>query len=191
VKTAARHAICITLGLLAGAGAAVHAVRAGFADGTLASGPWQTGRDFGSVDASALVRARVALSGLLALPRSEAMYFTARTDSAGAALDGRSCYAIRGGRFDARWWSITLYDRAGYLVANPWSRHSVGSAALAPGTDAWTIAVAPDEQPGLWIPSTNAPEFDLTLRLYHPGAELRDAPERSAMPEIARLECAR
>ena len=52
-------------------------------------------------------------------------------------------------------------------------------------------AVAPGERPGLWIPSTGAPQFDLTLRLYHPGAELRDAPERSAMPEIARLECAR
>src|SRR5262245_47249006 len=105
-RPAARYAVCIVLGLLAGAGAAVHAVRAGFADGTLASGPWQTGRDFGTADASALVRARVALSGLLALPRSEAMYFTARTDSAGAPLEGRCRYAIRGGRFAARWWSI-------------------------------------------------------------------------------------
>ena len=177
--------------MLAGGGSAVQAARQGFADGTLASGPWQTGRDFGSAEASALVRARVALSGLLALPRSEAMYFTARTDSAGDLLDGRCRYAIRGGRFDARWWSITLYDRAGYLVSNPWGRYSVGSSAVAPGGDAWTIAVAPDEQPGLWIPSTNAAGFDLTLRLYHPGAGLRDAPERSAMPEIARLACAR
>src|SRR5262245_54813596 len=189
-KTATRYALCIALGLLAGAGAAAHAVRAGFADGTLASGPWQTGRDFGTADASALVRARVALAGLLALPRSEAMYFTARTDSAGAPLEGRCRYAIRGDRFAARWWSITLYDRAGYLVPNPWRRYSVGSAALPAGADAWTIAIAPDEQSGLWIPSTNAREFDLTLRLYHPGAELRDAPDRAAMPEIARLACA-
>jgi hypothetical protein len=190
LKTVARYAICLLVGLLAGAGAAVQAVRAGFSDGTLASGPWQTGRDFGSADASALVRARVALGGLLALPRSEAMYFTARTDSDGASLDGRCRYAIRGGRFDARWWSITLYDRAGYLVPNPWHRYSVGSAAIAPGADAWVIAIDPAEQPGLWIPSPNAPEFDLTLRLYHPGAGLRDAPQQSAMPEIARLECA-
>ena len=190
MKTVARYAICLLVGLLTGAGAAVQGMRAGFSDGTLSSGPWQTGKDFGSADASALVRARVALSGLLALPRSEAMYFTARTDSDGAPLDGRCRYAIRGGSFDARWWSITLYDRAGYLVPNPWHRYSVGSAAIAPGADAWVIAIDRAEQPGLWIPSTNAPEFDLTLRLYHPGAGLRDAPQQAALPEIARLECA-
>jgi hypothetical protein len=168
----------------------VQAVRQGFSDGSLASGPWETGKDFGSADASALVRARVALRGLLALPRSEAMYFTARTDSSGDALVGDCRYEIRGGRFDARWWSITLYDRAGWLVPNTWHRHSVGSGAVPlESADAWSIAVAADEQPGLWIPSTGAPRFDLTLRLYHPGAALRDAPQQSAMPEIRRLGC--
>ena len=190
VNALARYALCIAVGLAAGAGAALHAVRAGFSDGTLASGPWETGRDFGSADASALVRARVALRGLLALPRGEAMYFTAHTDSAGAELDGRCRYAIRGGRFDARWWSITLYDRTGYLVANEWSRYSVGSAAVSPeSADAWTIAVDASEQSGLWIPSTNAPHFELTLRLYHPGAAYRDAPETAAMPRIVRETC--
>ena len=176
--------------MLAGGGSAVQAVRQGFADGTLASGPWETGKDFGSVDATPLVRARVALRGLLALPRSEAMYFTARSDSSGAALDGNCRYEIRGGRFDARWWSITLYDRAGWLVPNEWHRHSVGSGAVpAQDADAWTIAVAPAEEPGLWIPSTGAPQFDLTLRLYHPGAALRDAPQQAVMPEIQRVAC--
>ena len=186
----ARYALCIAVGLAAGTGAAIHAVGAGFSDGTLASGPWETGKDFGSADASALVRARVALRGLLALPRSEAMYFTAHTDSAGAELDGRCRYAIRGGRFDARWWSITLYDRTGYLVANPWSRYSVGSAAVpADALDDWTIAVDPSEQPGLWIPSTNAPRFELTLRLYHPAAAIRDEPQDAALPRIEREAC--
>jgi len=168
----------------------VQVVRQGFSDGTLASGPWETGKDFGSANASALVRARVALRGLLALPRSEAMYFTAAKDSGGAPLDGACRYEIRGGRFDARWWSITLYDRAGWLVANEWHRHSVGSSAVPPGAaDAWTIAVAPAQQPGLWIPSTHAPSFELTLRLYHPGAALRDAPQHAPMPEIRRGAC--
>jgi hypothetical protein len=191
MRSAIRYALCVLIGLLAGAGAAMHAVRAGFADGSLASGPWETGRDFGSADASALVRARVALAGLLALPRSEAMYFTARTDSSGAALVGRCRYAIRGGWFDARWWSITLYDRAGYLVPNSWHRYSIGSAAIPAGAEgAWTIAVESTAQPGLWIPSTNAAEFELTLRLYHPGAALREAPQDAAMPEIQQIGCA-
>lgn len=165
-------------------------MRRGFSDGTLASGPWETGKDFGSANASALVRARVALRGLLALPRSEAMYFTASKDNSGAALDGTCRYEISGGTFDARWWSITLYDRAGWLVANPVHRHSVGSSAVPPeSAGAWAIAVAPAEAPGLWIPSTGAPQFELTLRIYHPGAALRDAPQEAAMPEVRRIAC--
>jgi hypothetical protein len=114
----------------------------------------------------------------------------ARTDQTGAALDGTCRYEIRGGRFDARWWSITLYDRAGWLVANPWHRHSVGSAAVPPeSADAWTISVAPAEHPGLWIPSTGAPQFELTMRLYHPGSALRETPQEAAMPEIRRIAC--
>jgi hypothetical protein len=66
----------------------------------------------------------------------------------------------------------------------------VGSSAVPrESADAWAIAVAPDEQPTLWIPSTNAPQFELTLRLYHPGAALRDAPQEYAMPEIRRIAC--
>ena len=50
MKTVARYAICLLVGLLTGAGAAVQGMRAGFSDGTLSSGPWQTGKDFGSAD---------------------------------------------------------------------------------------------------------------------------------------------
>ncbi|MFN3451713.1 MAG: hypothetical protein ACK4ZE_06100, partial [Sphingorhabdus sp.] len=81
MKTWHRYGICIALGLLGGSAFAVQQVRGGLNDGMVEVGPWQTGKSFGTVDASALTRAKVALSGLLALPSKEAMYFTAQKDS--------------------------------------------------------------------------------------------------------------
>ena len=83
MKTWHRYVICVALGLIGGAAYAVQQVRDGLNDGLVSSGPWETGKSFGTLDASTLTRAKVALSGLLALPAKEAMYFTATHDSDG------------------------------------------------------------------------------------------------------------
>ena len=122
-----RYAITIALALAGGTAFAVNQVRGGLNDGRVSNGPWETGKSFGTVDASALTRAKVALSGLMALPAKEAMYFTATRDSDGRALDGRCTYDVRGGKLDGRWWSVTLYEGEGWLVknaANRWSAHA-------------------------------------------------------------------
>ena len=63
-----RYSVCIALGLVGGMAVAVQQVRGGLNDGRISNGPWETGKSFGTVDASTLTRAKVALSGLLALP---------------------------------------------------------------------------------------------------------------------------
>jgi len=189
LSPAARYATCLLLGLLAGGGAAVQAVRQGFSDGTLASGPWETGKDFGSADASALVRARVALRGLLALPRDEAMYFTARTDSAGVPFDGRCRYEIRGGRFDARWWSITLYGSDDFLIPNSANRYSVTKNNVKRGADgAFVIRLSSVEERNNWI-ATSPDGFQITLRLYNPGPAVKDNPATTPLPSIVKEAC--
>ncbi len=82
-----RYAICIVLGVVVGVAFAVYQVRSGLADGTITNGAWTTGKSFGTADADALTRARVALGGLLALPAKEAMYFTANVDDEGEPLE--------------------------------------------------------------------------------------------------------
>jgi hypothetical protein len=111
-----------------------------------------------SRDASALSRARVALFGLLALPAKEAMYFTARTDSDGAPLNGNCTYTVSGGELDARWWSITLYKGEGWLVKNAANRWSVaGNAPVRDAQGNWSFTVSPEKADGVWLPTgTNA-----------------------------------
>lgn len=182
--------IAVLIGLGGGAGWAVVQMRhRGFGD-DIRIGPWTTGRDIGTATTDARTRAVVALRGLLALPASEARYFTASVDSAGRALSGKCSYTLNGGAIEARWWSVTLYDRGGWLIANRWNKHSVGSAAIAPESQGnWRVAVAPDEQAGAWIPTATSDAFELTLRTYRPHGLLARDPARVTLPSITRQEC--
>lgn len=190
MKTWHRYVICVALGLIGGAAYAVQQVRAGLNDGLVANGPWETGKSFGTLDASTLTRAKVALSGLLALPAKEAMYFTAQNDSDGRALDGRCTYDVRGGQLDGRWWSVTLYEGEGWLVKNAAKRWSIPASAVS--TDAqgrWSFTVSPDAKSGSWLPTGSVEAFDLTLRLYHPSADIIKSPEKAQLPAIDRKAC--
>ncbi len=191
MKTWHRFAACIALGLVGGAAYAVHQVRGGLNDGMVEIGPWQTGKSFGTVDANALTRAKVALSGLLALPAKEAMYFTAKNDSNGRALDGRCTYDVRGGTLDGRWWSITLYEGEGWLVKNAANRWSIPASAVSTDPQGrWSFTVSPNAQSGSWLPTGSVDAFDLTLRLYHPAADIIKNPEKAQLPIIDRKGCA-
>jgi hypothetical protein len=191
MRSWARYAICAVAGLALGAGAAIYSVRAGAFGSSARIGPWTTGTDFGTANASAYTRAVVALHGLLALPAREARYYTAAEDDEGRPLDGRCRYRLTGGEGGGAWWSLTLYDRQGYLVANPANIWSVGSAALpAEERRAWTILAAPDRQPGRWLPTGGLDRFELTLRVYLPTDGGGGNLPRERLPHIERMGCA-
>lgn len=186
-----RYALCIMLGLGGGTAFAVQQVRDADMDRQVTNGPWTANTNQGTAEASALTRARVALFGLLALPAKEAMYFLARTDSDGAPLNGKCTYSVSGGPLDARWWSITLYRGEGWLVKNAANRWSVGGNA--PERDAqgnWSFMISPDETEGVWLPTGSTPQFDLTLRTYHPQGALLNDPGKARLPVIKKERCA-
>jgi len=183
-----RYAICGVLGLALGAGAAVQRVRTGALGANRAIGPWTTGSDFGTARAGPLTRAIVSLRGLLALPAHEARYYNAAVDSTGAVLDGRCRYRVSGGSIPAKWWSLTLYDHPGYLVANQANIFSVASAAV-PNSAKWDVVVAPAEQAGLWLPTGRIERFELTLRAYLPDDGGMGSMTRDQLPAIVKEGC--
>jgi hypothetical protein len=177
-------------GLTLGIGGAVWSLRSASFGDEIRVGPWTTGRNVGTADADIRTRAVVALRGLLALPAGEARYFTARTDSAGRALDGRCTYAVDGADMDARWWSITLYDRQGWLIPNPQRRHSMGTSGIGRAANGgWGFVVTPQWDGPAWIATGQPGPFELTLRLYRPAGAMAGLPSRSQMPVIERLDC--
>lgn len=188
MKAWLRYLLCGVIGIALGGAAAIHHVRSGAMGSIRAIGPWQTGADYGSARASADTRAVIALRGLLALPAQEARYYNAATDSTGQPLDGKCRYRVSGGTIPARWWSLTLYDHPGYLVANQANRFSVASAAV-PNPAKWEILVAPAEQAGLWLPTGRIDRFELTLRAYLPSDGGIGNMTRDQLPSIVREGC--
>jgi hypothetical protein len=127
-----------------------------------------------------LKRAIVAQLGLGANLPEDAIYPLNIADQDGRPLNGASNYTIHFDRdmlppVDA-FWSITLYDRDGYQVANslnrfalsswmPFEYHPDGSLDLyvqnqSPGAD----------QEANWLPAPAGP-FNLTMRLYAPKTD--------------------
>lgn len=190
MKPWARYLLCGFAGLALGAGGAFWSVRSGAFGSSARIGPWTTGGDIGTARASAWTRASVAVHGLLALPAREARYYSADEDDDGRPLDGRCRYRITGGEAGGAWFSLTLYDKAGYLVANPAGVYSVGSAAMTPAERrSWIVAAAPGRQPGRWLPTGGLDRFNLTLRVYLPADGGRSDLPRERLPRIERLGC--
>ncbi len=88
--------------------------------GTLSvqNGNWATSVATGSQDAGIILKATVALGGLLASTRENSMYYRLSTVD-GEPLRLNCRYRIEGDDYDANWWSITAYGWDNYLIPNP------------------------------------------------------------------------
>jgi len=123
-------------------------------------------------------RALVAVVGLGANTPDEAIYPTGLADETGALFDGANAYRLTfppGQAPPAKYfWSLTMYDSTGYLVANPANVHSLGPShpPLVEQPDgSIVIAIQRTEptEPGVnWLPSPPM-GFRLNLRLYGPS----------------------
>ncbi len=151
---------------------------------------WVSDWSISSASADGYTRARVARHGLLALSKTEAVYFTRKTDNNGETLRETCDYALTGGAQDALWWSITLYDAQSRLPANSDKALSIDATQIG-RNDSWSAVISktrPDVGP--WISSRAAGTFDLTLRLYRPDADIIDNPNAALnAPKLSKLKC--
>ncbi len=139
--------------------------------------------DYGDNDR---LRALVALGGLAALPRVEAMYLSARADKDGAPLTGAKSYRVHiPGRLPVgAFWSLTMYqvepDGRLFFVPNELKRFAVGdrSKHLRPERDGSYEIFVQAPKPGgervvNWLPAPKG-GFALVFRGYLPRAEFLD-----------------
>jgi hypothetical protein len=196
MRGALRYLAGVVAGLVLGLGSALWLTGLwpegrSLAFGNVDVGGWRSDFAIGSRAADPYVRARVARHGLLALAKSEAVYFTRATDDDGAPLREDCTYRLSGGAMPAGWWSVTLYDARSMLPANTDGALSLDASRA--GKAAWEAIIA-SERPdgsGHWISSRKAGIFDLTLRLYLPEAALLADPNATLQaPRIERVSCA-
>jgi hypothetical protein len=181
-------------GTLLGIGSVVLAARFIGNAAFIENGPWHTSLATGSREAGPYLRLVVAGAGLLALNRSEAIYFFADTDSNGDKLNGACTYQVAGQLPQSRWWSLTVYGADHYLIPNNERRYSASPAnSGGSAVNQLEVVVGPgrlDDQAGdNWIPTANVAHFQLTLRLYQPGAAAATNPAAISLPSIVKEGC--
>ena len=179
----------IVAGLAVGAASGWRSITGGMG-GESYSG-WYGSKVTGSKDAGPWLRARVAVSGLLALTRDQAIYFTRKTDDAGAPLRQQCRYQVSGGPLPGRWWSVTVYAADNYLPMNSNDALSFDATEVKLDANGQWIAVLSDARPqsGAWASARNAGNFDITLRIYQPTAQVQADYNAIAMPKVTRLDC--
>lgn len=179
------------LAALVGLGATWLTLTRGVAFGALTIGGWTAWPRSGSVDIDPYALAGIARSGALPLGSGDGVAFYARADDAGHAFDGRCDFVISGLTPVARYWTITLYDLDGRLVANAIRRNGFTSQEIVRSADGrFEIEVSPRARPGNWLPTGGIDRFVLVWRLYDTpiGVATRTTKE-GPMPAIARKSC--
>lgn len=183
----------LAFALVVGVGTAWWRVQQGLGSGGVQSGPWETNAHIGAPTADAALRAGVAVAGLLALHRSETVYYTAQRDADGAPLTSNCVYRLTGSDPPARWWSITAYGDDHYLIPNPQHRYSVAKTTVAREADGrFTVRVGGPPAARNWIATAaGVPQrFSLTLRLYNPDEAVTRDLTAVPLPRLEREACA-
>jgi hypothetical protein len=179
------------LAALIGLGATYFALTHGAAFGAIRLGAWTAWPKTGTPDIDPYARASIARTGELPVGVGDGVAFFARTDDAGYALDGRCDAVVSGTTPQARYWTMTLYDPEGRLVANSIGRQGFTSQEIVRRSDgSFEITMAPRARPGNWLPTGGIERYVLVLRLYDTpvGVATRTGHE-APMPAIMQRGC--
>jgi len=177
---------------LVGLGATYLALSRGAAFGGLKIGAWTAWPKTGTAEADPYARATIARSGQLPIGLGDGVSFAAQADDNGKILDGRCEVVLKGATPAARFWTLTLYDSQGRLVANSVDRYGFTSQELVRFADgSFEIVVAPRAAAGNWLPTGGVERYHLVLRLYDTavGVSTR-AGKEVPMPVVQTRGCA-
>lgn len=159
--------------------------------GALTIGPWTARPRTGTADVDPYSRATIVRNGELPIGTGDGVAFTATTDDKKKALDGRCDVVVSGVTPPARFWTLTLYDRKGHLVANSLARYGFTSQEIVRQSDgSFEIRIASRSRAGNWLPTGGIERYALMLRLYDTPVGVATRTQRDApMPSITTVGC--
>jgi hypothetical protein len=180
-------AVAAVLGL----GATWLALGRGLAFGGVTIGAWTAWPKTGTPDIDPYARAVVAQTGRLPIGSGDGVAFYAQADDRGRAFDGRCDVVVSGTTPSARFWTLTLYDRDGHLVANSVNRYGFTSQEIVRRADGtFDIVIAPRARAGNWLPTGGVERYVLVLRLYDTPVGVASRTGREApMPTVLAGAC--
>ena len=179
--------LALALGL--GFGTARFMIDEGSAITTQTDGSWVSWFRAGSPDADPYTRAHMARAGWLPIGSASARYYSARVDDNGDRLSVDCDYRITSGPLGGEWWSLTLFDKRGRLIANTAGRYGFNSGNILRAPDrSFRIEMARMARPGNWLPMPESGEPMLVLQIYGAKA-VEDAEKTPSLPVVQRVTC--
>jgi hypothetical protein len=159
--------------------------------GTLTIGAWTARPRAGTSDVDPYSRATITRNGELPIGTGDGIAFTTRLDDHKRPLDGRCDVVVSGVTPPARFWTLTLYDGKGHLVANSLQRYGFTSEEVVRSADGtFEIHIASRARAGNWLPTGGIERYTLMLRLYDTPVGVATRSKRDApMPTIATAGC--
>jgi hypothetical protein len=178
--------------LILGLGTSWYMIDVGTPLTTLREGPWVSWTSAGRADADFYTRAHFARLGTLQLSAEMTLTYVAFTDSEGRRLHSSCDYSVEGREPKASWWSLTVFDHRGELIANPAQRYAFTSQSIALHPDGtFVVSLARDARPGNWLPTGGAGRLALVFTTLDPSTPLLAQPTEDVrpLPEIKRIQC--
>jgi len=159
--------------------------------GTLTIGAWTARPKTGTSDVDPYSRATITRNGELPIGTGDGVAFTATRDDRKKPLDGRCDVVVSGVTPAARFWTLTLYDRQGHLVANSLQRYGFTSQEIVRAADgSFEVRIASRSRSGNWLPTGGIERYALMLRLYDTPVGVATRTQRDApMPAITTAGC--
>lgn len=181
----------LAIAAVVGLGSTYLALTRGAAFGALSIGSWTAWPKTGTTDIDPYARASVARSGRLPIALGDGLTFFAKTDDKGRNLDGRCEIILSGVTPAARFWTLTLYNPDGELVANSVNRHGFTSQEVVRRADgSFEIVIAPRVSPGNWLPTGGIERYILAMRFYDTAVGVATKEGREIpMPAIRTRSC--
>lgn len=143
-----------------------------------------------------LKRAIIAMVGLGANQPEDAVYPLNIADVDGQPLTGDKRYVLHFSKDELppvdAFWSVTMYDEAGFQVANPLERFALGDRdRLQFNPDGSLDLYLQHESPGAssesnWLPSPSSGKLGITMRLYAPCQQVLDG--KWVPPAVKRVQ---
>ena len=179
----------LVVGAAIGLGTTYYALSRSTAFGAVTLGGWTFWPKTGTPDIDPYARASIARSGELPIGSGDGVALYARVDDRGRVLDGSCEVTISGTTPPARFWTLTLYDPNGEIVANSANRYGVTSQEIMRHADgSFEITIAPRARPGNWLPTAGVERYVLVLRLYDtPVGVATRAGREAPMPSISEV----
>ena len=183
--------IALLLALVIGFGTTLLTLSHGPAFGSFRYGAWTAWPRSGTAGIDPYALAFIARTGQLPIGSGDGLVFFASADDSGRSLDGRCDIVVSGTTPQARYWTLSLYDREGNVVGNTLNRHGFTSQEVVRHADGrFDIVIGPRARAGNWLPSGGVRRYMLVLRLYDSPLNLGSRTNREvALPAIARKEC--